>query len=262
MSKVMDARQEFKAFYILLQQSSWFSKISSTHPLLKLFESTSRVEDVWEYSLKKFEFKGISLDRHIRPEMVSRLAKQELGESRLLLEINCRCLCNHVTNQIKDPIQTLGAKFIIQFEYLDELSEEMKLLQCSWHLDKHDLSKVTSTSHPLYHYEFGGTETSKMVNFNYGDFILLDSPRLMHPPLDLVLAFDFVIKNFYTFHDHRKLTESSEYRKYIKNAQYRIWKPYAISFASHFHDFKPVYEIDADFAGNILQCSNNIAKES
>lgn len=261
MKEILDPREEFKAFYILLLQDNWFSTVSSVQDLSKIFQTINRSEDKWEYELTTFVFKNISLDRHIRPQMVSKLIADKAGESRLIFGIRCKCECRQQDRVIKDPIINLGAKFIIQFEYLDPNDYEMKKLQCFWHLDKHDPAKETSTTHPLYHYEYGGTEMRKVLNFKFGDFILLDGPRIMHPPLDIVLAFDFIIKNFYSYNDHRKLTESAQYKRYIKNAQNRIWRPFAISFASHFHDFSSDYEIDEKYAINILHCPNRKEEE-
>lgn len=256
MKDLLDAREEFKAFFILLQQNQWFSTISSTHELQKIFQSTHKNEEKWDYELSKFVFKNISLDRHIRPHIVSKYIKEKLAESSLIFELSCSLLCNEVNTIIRDPVVHLCAKFIIQFEYIDQEDGDLKRLQSSWHLDKHDPAKETSTTHPLYHYEFGGSEMTKSADFNYGDFVLLDSPRLMHPPLDLVLAFDFILKNFYNFNDHKVLTEAPQYKRYIRNAQYRLWRPFAISFASHFHDFSDLYKIDTSFAKNIIHCPN------
>ena len=259
MTKIKDLlspREELKNFSIFLNQNQWFNSISVPKDLLKLLSNNGKPGDMCEYNLIRFPFKNINLDRHIRPEFVSKLARDEEGESRVLLEVACECNCNSDENKISDPIIMLATKIIVQFDYFhDSNIEDMKTLQCSWHLDKHDPSKGTSTSHPLYHYEYGGTEISKAQGFDYGDFILMDSPRIMHPPLDLVLAFDFVIKNFYDYNKHKSLTEDPSYKRYIKNAQYRLWRPYAISFASHFHDFNDTYTIDRTFADNILHCA-------
>ncbi|TDO29226.1 hypothetical protein [Sediminibacterium goheungense] len=254
---ILSPREELKNFSIFLDQNPWFSSISVPHDLKKILSNNGKIGDVCKYSLVKFPFKNINLDRHVRPNWVSRLARENEGESRVLLEVACECNYNFDEDNISDPIIMLATKIIIQFDYfLDSNIEDPKTLQCSWHLDKHDPNKGASTSHPLYHYEYGGTEIRKTEGFNYGDFILMDSPRIMHPPLDLVLAFDFVIKNFYTYETHKVLTDDLLYKRYIKNAQYRLWRPYAISFASHFHDFNDIYTIDRAFADNILHCTN------
>lgn len=258
---LLSPREELKNFSIFLNKNQWFNSISVPQDLLKLLNNNGKAGEICEYNLIRFPFKNINLDRHIRPEFVSKLARDEEGESIVLLEVACECNCNSDEDKISDPIITLATKIIIQFNYLhySHINEiETKTLQCSWHLDKHDPSKGTSTSHPLYHYEYGGSELSKAPGFNYGDFILMDSPRIMHPPLDLVLAFDFVIKNFYDYEKHRNLTDDPLYKKYIRNAQYRLWRPYAISFASHFHNFEDTYTIDQTFADNILHCAQRV----
>lgn len=256
MLDLKDAKSEFRDFFILLRQDRWFNKVSDYRQLEKINGTCNKSNSgTWDYSLPKLEFKNIHTERHLRPTFVSKLIKDGFASTRLILSISCSCKLDHDKSKIIDPIESLATKFVVQLEYLSDTEPDViKMLQSSWHLDRHNSKKKSSTIHPLYHYEFGGSEISKSEEFNFGDFILIDTPRIMHPPLDLVLSIDFIIKNYYKASDHSSLTNKVLYKRYIKNAQLRLWRPYAISLASHYHDFSTDYEIDGTFAKNILEC--------
>lgn len=100
----------------------------------------------------------------------------------------------------------------------------------SWHLDYHSEKEQTSLAHPLYHFHHGG---KKMYGHgDYGDVMILDAPRVAHPPLDLVLAIDFVISNFME-REWAVLSGVTEYRSLLCKAQERWWKDYYLNVASY-----------------------------
>jgi hypothetical protein len=254
MGTISDAKTEFRQLQILLRKNTWFNKVCDFKQLEKINATSGGSREVrWDYSISKLEFKNIHLKRHLRPSFLTEKIKNNKGASKLILSVACSCDVNADEKVIVDPIHALATKILIKVEHWDDPADK-KLSQCCWHLDKHDPKKVTETSHPLYHYEFHGSELAKTEDFNYGDFIIVDAPRLMHPPMEIVLAIDFVLKNYYKFEDHKVLTEQVQYKRYIKNAQLRIWRPYAILFASNYHDFSGSYAIDSTYAQNILHC--------
>lgn len=256
---MMNPAKEFMNFSILLRNDKWFNKISNYEELNKINGNKYAPEKLsWEYEVAKLKFKNICLDRHVRPNKVYSLIKNGNCETKLFLTVFCSCIHNEEEDIILDTTEKLGAKFEIQCEYLCDESDSIKFLQSSWHIDKHDPNRKVSSSHPLYHFEYGNSEINKSEDFNFGDFIILDTPRIMHPPLDIILGIDFVIKNFYKYQDHHLLTENPLYKKHIKNAQTRLWRPYFISLASNFHDFGDKYTIDKNFSENILECYHNI----
>jgi hypothetical protein len=117
-------------------------------------------------------------------------------------------------------------------------------LVCSWHLDRHLLTVApeegeakgtgehpteSSETHPLYHFQFGGRAMTGMIDTgsaSLGDVLLLEPPRLVHPPLDAVLAVDFILGNFYPA-DRQRLWTDGRYVGLVNAAQLRCWKPYA-----------------------------------
>jgi len=256
--ELLDAKQEFRNFFILLSQNVWFNKISDSRQLEIINGTASKTEATnWDYDLKKLEFKNISLERHTRPLFINGMVRDGYDTSKLILSIQCnsKIICDPKT--VEDPIVSLALKFIIQFEYFCPEKNDIKRLQSSWHLDKHDPSRSTTTSHPLYHYEYGGSEITKNADFNFGDFFLIDAPRIMHPPMDIVLAIDFILKHYYKESDHKQLTENKLYKRYLQNARIRVWRPYSILLASNFYDFSDYFPaISEKNAMNIIHCEN------
>ena len=96
---------------------------------------------------------NICLERHVRPSLVSQLLKSGYGKARLILSV--KGTCNHENNlsNLRDTTIDLKTKIVIKFEYIADWEEDIKVMQSSWHLDKHDPKLKISSIHPLYHYE-------------------------------------------------------------------------------------------------------------
>lgn len=102
----------------------------------------------------------------------------------------------------------------------------------SWHLDRHLTdykNKQPKEAHPIYHFQYGGQKL-RLPDSNYGTHLVLDTPRLMHLPLDAVLGVDFVLSNF--LGDLRnRLCDAKPYHDCVKESQKSIWRPYIHSIA-------------------------------
>lgn len=118
----------------------------------------------------------------------------------------------------------------------------------TWHLDKEDRDLNFSYHHPYYHFQFGG----KKHEFLDPDMAILGSPRIPHPPMDIILAFHFILNNFVDrkkFNYVDEITSDYRYNKIIQNSTNRLWKPYFNTFTetSPHKDYKvnrlfPLYE--------------------
>jgi len=246
---MLDGKTEFRNFFIILNQDKWFKKIFDISQLESLVGKTKHnSNDNWEYSISRLKFRKIDLQRHVRPELI-----KPDDDATLELEVGFNGFYAALDNKIYDHINSLAVRITINMENIDE---ELNITErnCLWHLDKHDSTKKVNSSHPLYHFEFGGSNKTETEGFSYGHFILLDTPRIMHPPLDIVLAIDFIIKHFYSYSDSQTLTNKQQYKDIIKNAQYRLWRPYYLSIVSQYHDFNSEYEFDKQFIKNIFEC--------
>jgi hypothetical protein len=85
-------------------------------------------------------------------------------------------------------------------------------------------------AHPRYHFQLGGYQLERHANNCRLDFfdglVFLEGPRIAHPPLDGVLAVDFIVSNFGGAQWGAMRKEIS-YSRVIKSAQRRNWLPYA-----------------------------------
>lgn len=72
-----------------------------------------------------------------------------------------------------------------------------------------------------------------------GRTLLLDPPRLMHPPMDGILAIDFVLAN-YAGSAWKALREDPQYTNLIVPQFKRFWKPYFDAVASSWENPKSI----------------------
>lgn len=105
-------------------------------------------------------------------------------------------------------------------------------LKTAWHFDKHIgvEGEAIGEVHPLYHLQFGGNKLTE-CHENLGSMFLSDAPRLMYPPMDGILAIDFILSNYagLVWND---LRVDGEYINLVKPAYDSLWKPYFESIAS------------------------------
>lgn len=97
---------------------------------------------------------------------------------------------------------------------------------CSWHLDRNvgdseDASK--HFVHPCYHFQYGGYRLPD----DLGRLLFVEPPRIAHPPLDAILAIDFVLTNYFPDTWRTLRQEGGRYSRIVRQAQHRCWRPYA-----------------------------------
>lgn len=101
-----------------------------------------------------------------------------------------------------------------------------------WHLDRHiEGGEATKTTHPFYHFQNGGDSLEELPI--KGNALFTAAPRIPHPPMDIFLAFHFIVCNFYnrkTAAFVGKLFTDIEYLDIIERAKERLWKPYYEAF--------------------------------
>jgi len=124
----------------------------------------------------------------------------------------------------------------------------------SFHLDKHldptplhapkakatvsQTEKVVpAEAHPLYHIQFGSAKIRKEKEAGSLDLansgnLFMDTPRLMHHPLDLVLGVDFLLSNYFP-DAWDALKRDGPYISLCRKYQAAFWKPYIHAIARH-----------------------------
>lgn len=103
-----------------------------------------------------------------------------------------------------------------------------------WHLDK-ETNTDGNLSHPYYHFHAGGNH---LHGRNIGDLLMISSPRIPHPPMDIFLSIHFIINNFFNtkdFSDQKKILKDDDYITIMERAQKRVLEPYfsTINGAKH-----------------------------
>lgn len=206
----------------------------------------------WDLSCRLI-FKGIDKNNLKIPDIVS----NELIDIILTLNIKITEVTSS-KNNIRDCIlrNKDGSHYSIQV-IMTGKTKKNKSYKIAWHLDKHIRSANQQDGigkgfiHPEYHFNMGGFGVTKNIE-DYGEVLMVDTPRLIHPPLDIILSIDFVLRNFYGV-KVLNLLKSNKYKKLVKASQKRLWRPYFIALANYWdsHRFNDL-EIDPDYADKIL----------
>ncbi len=177
----------------------------------------------WAYTLSTLNFGIIEDDKalkNLRPKGSKNL--------EVALTLSVKSKLNFVDDRI-DPLSRLELNIIIRGFHKNE-SE----LICSWHLDRNQGSEVPELVHPRYHFQYGGKEVLNKINgeLDFGAALFVEPPRIAHPPMDVVLAVDFILSNFYGKKWQRVL-RNPQYCELVQKAQHRFWRPYVFALASH-----------------------------
>jgi hypothetical protein len=192
---------------------------------------------LWRCSLQSVEFAEFDVRevrmKHTRPTHIQSVAIE------LSVELTGRCLD---ANELQDPFRDLAVNCLVR-----GFGAQDGIWLCAWHIDRHiqdegqeeaDAEKdkpgehggTPHFVHPDYHFQYGGEGVWGLTDHQYGQHLLLESPRLAHPPLDVVLATDFVLSNYYG-RRWQSLRQEGAYRRIVRDAHDRIWRPYAIATA-------------------------------
>ena len=123
---------------------------------------------------------------------------------------------------------------VIEITY-EAINNSDKIARGAWHLDCHGHhSGVPDFIHPSNHIHHGGRKVKDNTQ-DYGELVLLDAPRLMHPPLDIFLAFDFLLTNFIERRIWQSFREDTRYKELIKLAQVKWWQKYYQQIADYWN---------------------------
>lgn len=179
------------------------------------------------YKLKPMTF---YFDNNLRyPKVKSHKRVQNL---ELIFDMKI-CMDFKSFTDLQDPFSDFA--FNIKIFGNEESDLETKLVY-TLHFDKHDGSS-SPMPHPSYHFQLGGRELKDNIT-DYGQALFLDSPRIMHHPMEFILGIDFVLSNFFPkiWNDIKK---SPDYFDTIKKYQQYFMQPYYQSIANSFDNKLP-----------------------
>lgn len=170
---------------------------------------TSRLYNQGYYKVEKLNFSINDIPRNTKPKLVM---------LNVILDIAFR--------ESNDDIPFSDYYFRMTAEGLDENSN---LTTSSWHLD-YDNNDSQEYTHPHFHLTWGG---DRMKDLNLGEVLLLPTPRISYPPMDIILGIDFILCNFIKSNIYLQIQSDSEYKAAVKRAQEKYWRPYLLSLAHH-----------------------------
>lgn len=111
--------------------------------------------------------------------------------------------------------------------------ETIPKLISAWHFDYHSYgSDHASACHPMFHWQFGGWGL-KDVSDDISGVLVMDTPRLFAPPLDAVLAVDFLLSHFNGPAWQRVRSQEPRYSRMVRRSQARLWKPFFDELSDH-----------------------------
>lgn len=210
---------------------------SSTAPiekaLGKLYNINRQTDGIIGYSVEKLKFEISDIPRGTIPSNIKLMTlclNIEIHEE--VLEVNNICYPIRIDERLK-------YNFNLELEGLDDNAIPY---YASWHLDfdRKDENEVDFI-HPSFHLTFGGNYIKNKIQSgnDLGHLLLLLSPRIPYPPMDLVLGIDFILRNFFIRSSKVKnILDNRQYQLAVKNSQSRLWKPYILSLANHWCAFK------------------------
>lgn len=119
-----------------------------------------------------------------------------------------------------DPFENYQFNIVIKGK--NKNNHQSKLVY-ALHFDRHD-GTSPHLAHPLYHFQFGG-ERLKSEDIDHGQALFLDSPRIMHHPMEFFLGIDFVLSNFFPT-VWNKMQKEPSYLQIVDRYQKSFLVPY------------------------------------
>lgn len=192
------------------------------------FKDGSVDSETWGYEIEDFDL-NIPDTRHIAPDGV--------GNLKLSLALKMIANCCDWDN-MNDPLRELSFRVTIK-----GLAD--KDYYSGFHIDRHDFQQQGEI-HPVYHFQHM-VKPLEVNEFSYGNVLSIDTPRIMHYPLEFVLGIGYLTSNFFP-DAYEILLNDGHFVNLYREYQSRLWKPYAHTLA---HFWKPYSENDITW--NVLE---------
>lgn len=171
----------------------------------------------WGYSIEDLRL-PVDTTKHLKPKIV------DGKKVELILNMNLAADFSKWESQ-EDPLLELRFHVVVR-----GVSEKGEHFFC-FHIDRHDPSIKTDEPHPIYHLQFFNNPHNDS-EFDYGSTFHLDTPRILHYPVDFILGIGFITSNFFPFAFDSLMDDGyfpSLYTKY----QVSFLKPFFHSISRH-----------------------------
>lgn len=178
----------------------------------------TRDPETWGYEIENFRL-PVSTERHMRPEGVNKL------ELRLDMAMIADC---KQWMSFGDPLLELN--FNVAVRGIKQ-GNETSTHHLGFHLDRHiETEHDSEEPHPIYHIQYCVNPDDDST-FNYGSVLHLDTPRVMHYPMEFILGLGFLTSNFFPM-VFDELISDGNYTNLYKKYQEGFWKPYSQTLAA------------------------------
>jgi hypothetical protein len=211
----------------------------------EIFKYLKDSEDQFSYSFSNVNF---IIDKKFLP---SHSIPKNFNYVQVVLSIREEIVINKLKNNtIKDPLGRFEKFNIILFC-------DKRHYTSSWHLDRHVAGYGDGTTlnlHPMYHFSFGGYHMEAFQDGTFDEFgrsLILRTPRIMHPPMELVLGIDFIFNHFIP-KTKLELLEDTGYLALIKKLKAYFWMPYSLAIAKNFCDRISIDNNSLDFEDSFV----------
>ncbi|SCY49761.1 hypothetical protein SAMN02927916_2306 [Flavobacterium anhuiense] len=215
----------------LWKNQSYIKDLEILLTLIKRYEidgNFKAIEDVIDVLRRKdfVDYEFSNLEFYINGNMVGTLP-DDVDLNYCIVKFDNKVA---LTNPIEKNIDSLHIYTLdLKIELYKSRKNKQDPKYSSWHLDKERNPENCKYTHPYYHFQFGG----KKLEYLEPNLGVLSSPRIPHPPMDIILAFHFIINNFYnnkSFKFVKKILNDHDYQTILSNSQKRIWDEYFKAF--------------------------------
>ncbi len=169
--------------------------------------------EFWGYTISDIKFKvDQSTLKHICPSGFTNV--------EVIIELDVESKISE-WEKLNDPFSSLNFRTLIR----GTNSKTGKVHYLCFHIDRHN-GGSTNEIHPLYHLQYiQNSKIKPKEEFDYGETLQLDVPRMMHLPMELILGVSTILSNF-SPSIYSKLIENRQFINLCKDYQKRIWRPY------------------------------------
>jgi hypothetical protein len=202
--------------------SKEYSICFSTKQITDIASEIKRTKN-FDYALKPLEFKFIDYPAH--------LSHTNIDNLRLGFSMRIKGTHNKIP-ELKDSLNHL--EFNIWVTGTNKNNKSSNPFY-SIHFDRHiEGDNPSKEVHPIYHFQFGGRKI-KDKSIDLGQALFMDTPRIMHHPMDIFLGIDFVLSNFFP-KIWDKFKKDGRYTNLIKKYQSYFVYPYFKTITRHFEE--------------------------
>jgi len=211
---------------------------------LKYIDLASAISTIQTHKDLKYEITPIRIE--LNGKFPKRLSHANVKVLELEFDLNLHGAFQNAIDG-RDPFTSYGLNIVIF-----GLSESSKnILVNAMHLDRHDGTQ-SNTVHPYYHFQFGGNRLKDNVQ-EYGQVLILDSPRIMYHPMDFILTIDFIVSNFLP-ETWEKLKKESMYISVLEKVQKLFVAPYFRSLVNFFDNAPNQWKHDELYPQLVGKC--------